>query len=147
MNRFVIAAFGAVVMASTIPFAVQAQTAKERAQTQPFGPFGPRVIEQEDVDKDGFLSLEEFRSARSHRFGRIDADRDGQLSQDEFKNWPKPDAQGPQRVKAVWERFDTNKDGMISPAEYEKPANDIFKALDTNKDGKLSPEELNPPKN
>ncbi len=35
MNRLVIAAFGAVVMASTISFAVQAQTARERAQIQP----------------------------------------------------------------------------------------------------------------
>ena len=70
-------------------------------------------------------------------FAELDKDRNGTLSKDEFRaTAPKiKPSDGPQ---AVISRFDTNKDGKVSMAEYEKPLLARFDGLDKNKDGKIS---------
>ncbi len=47
-----------------------------------------------------------------------------------------------ERRKHREEMLDTNKDGVVSPAEREQRMEPMRQRLDTNGDGKLTPEEL-----
>lgn len=58
-----------------------------------------KIFSRKDADRDGFLSLEEYKTGlkdkalenADRRFKKIDTDADGKLSKDEFKNgFPKP---------------------------------------------------------
>ncbi len=78
-----------------------------------------RVFEAADRDHDGLLTPVEFeaatpahghREAPNERLKRLDQDRDGKVSRAEL---------GAQ-IKKVFERFDTNHDGVIQRAEVEQ---------------------------
>jgi EF-hand domain pair/EF hand len=73
------------------------------------------------------------------QFQKLDADKNGSLSLAEFKAAArvKPN-QSPQDLLA---KFDSNKDGKISKAEYQSLPLSAFDRADTNKDGKVTPEE------
>ncbi|HUL07971.1 MAG TPA: EF-hand domain-containing protein [Candidatus Acidoferrum sp.] len=51
-----------------------------------------------------------------------------------------------QAVQLVFNRFDTNKDGNITSAEFMKVGEQDFQAFDANKDGNLTKEEFLDPK-
>ncbi len=57
------------------------------------------------------------------------------------KRRPGPGRKGPQGM-ALFDRFDTNKDGMISREEAPRRLRSLFPRLDQNEDGQLSPQEL-----
>ena len=72
-------------------------------------------------------------------FAAMDKDKNGQLSLAEFKAAANSRLAGQAVVGA--DRLDTNKDGKISPAEFRTPILSTFDRADTNKDGKLTAEE------
>ncbi len=41
----------------------------------------------------------------------------------------------------MWDMMDTNKDGVVSKAEFDKMHQDKFKKMDANNDGKITKEE------
>jgi len=51
-----------------------------------------------------------------------------------------------QAVQLVFNRFDTNKDGNITSAEFMKVGEQDFQAFDANKDGNLTKDEFLDPK-
>ena len=63
----------------------------------------------------------------------------GQLSKDEFRSVAAP--RMAQMSASALQQLDKNKDGKVSPAEFNGPALAAFDRVDTNKDGTISPEE------
>jgi collagen type III alpha len=115
-----------------------------------------------DIDKDGFISLREFRAGQSggpggqgaprptpeETFKRLDVNGDGKISKDE----------APPRLAQNFDRFDIDKDGFISLREFRAGQSggpggqgvprvtpeETFKRLDVNGDGKISKDEAPP---
>lgn len=85
--------------------------------------------------------LAQVRAQADAQFTRLDTNRDGQLSKTEFM------AAVPQRPAAaatgagVLAQLDRNKDQKVSIDEYRTPMLAGFDRFDTNKDGTISPAE------
>lgn len=106
-------------------------------------------FDQMDVNKDGYLDRadlrERMRQQRDGFFAAADANKDGKLSRDEFaaaqrarfaerserfakragadgKAFKAPtEAERNQRMGAMFDRLDANKDGALSKAEWDAP--------------------------
>ena len=72
-------------------------------------------------------------------FAALDKDKNGQISLAEFKTAAA--AKMAQIPEITLQKFDANKDGKVSAAEFKGPVLAAFDRADTNKDGRLSPEE------
>jgi Skp family chaperone for outer membrane proteins len=96
---------------------------------------------QAAVDKMTANTAAEIKKRQDEEFSKLDTDKNGQLSLAEYeagvKITPKAGA-ADQRLQA----FDTNKDGVITPAEFRSKPLAEFDAVDTNKDGVISEAEL-----
>jgi len=105
-----------------------------------------------DTDRDGKVTLAEFKASNAERqtrmFARMDANKDGKITQAEA------DAAG-KRAEAAGRtgpgggapggflmRMDANKDGAVTKAELGAMSERRFQMADTNKDGWLSKGEL-----
>ncbi|MBL8773632.1 MAG: EF-hand domain-containing protein [Phenylobacterium sp.] len=118
------------------------------AQAQP----GGREAPNPDTDKDGKVTLAEFRASQSERqsrmFARMDGDRDGKITQAEMEAARKrAEASGrgpggPGGGGMFLARMDANKDGSVTKAEMSAMSEQRFRMADTNKDGWLSKGEL-----
>ncbi len=121
------------------------------------------MIERLDADKNGKVSLDEYKAHVSAAFKAFDADGDGGVTKDEikarreaFKDARKAvrDAAEADRDKArealraggpymlpgagrMFDGADTDKNGTLSEAEVLASAETIFARRDTNKDGAL----------
>lgn len=85
---------------------------------------------QADTDKNGQLSLAEFKAMKHAHKGH-------------GKHGPRGEMMG--KMKAKMEKADVNKDGQISKAEAQKDLPRLaqhFDQIDTNKDGQLTHAEL-----
>ena len=94
-----------------------------------------------DTDKDGQITLEEFKAWRAANWSRIDRNGDGMLSADDLPlfaraRWNTETAR--QRRAAA----DTNGDGVITRDEALAAPPYAFLRLDTDGNGALSAKEL-----
>lgn len=130
------------------------------------------MIERLDADKDGKVSLDEFKANVSATFKTFDADGNGQVTKDEikarrdaFKQSRKTvrDASDADKDKAreamraagpfmlpgagrLFDRADTDKNGTLSQAEVLASAEKIFARRDSNKDGAIDTADAGQPK-
>lgn len=130
------------------------------------------MIERLDTDKDGKVSLDEFKTNVSAAFKTFDADGNGEISRDEIKARREAfrDARkavreatendkdtarealragGPYMLPGagkMFERADTDKNGSLSEAEVLASAEKIFERRDSNKDGALDTADAGPGK-
>lgn len=130
------------------------------------------MIERLDADKNGKVSLDEFKTNAAAAFKAFDADGNGQVTKDEikarhaaFKDARKAvrDAAVADKGKArdalraggpymlpgagkMFEKADTDKNGSLSEAEVLASAEKIFERRDSNKDGMLDPADAHPGK-
>lgn len=130
------------------------------------------MIERLDADKDGKVSLDEFKTNVSATFKTFDADGNGQVTKDEikarrdaFKEARKAvrDASDADKDKArealqasgpfmlpgagrMFDRADTDKNGTLSEAEVLASAEKIFERRDSNKDGAIDTADARPHK-
>ncbi len=89
-----------------------------------------------DADGDGKLTQAEIDKFRNDRHAAHDANGDGNLSLDEFAGlWH--ETTRPLTVRA-FQMLDTDGDGVIARAEYDRPLAGIVQRLDRNRDGGLS---------
>jgi len=92
-----------------------------------------------DTNKDGKVTQDEYKGPKGG-FAWIDANHDGSITRAEavraFRRYVHR-----AMIVAGLKAMDTNKDGMISAAEYKGPKPG-FARLDVNKDGSIGPREL-----
>ncbi|MEO8114873.1 MAG: EF-hand domain-containing protein [Phenylobacterium sp.] len=132
MKRLLLAAAAVAAMAGS---------AKAQEPGQPPNP---------DLDRDGKVTLSEFRQLSAQRtgrmFARLDANHDGRITRAEFEAAPRPEGSpapaGPGRGGRFFERLDVNGDGVVTKAELEAGMVSRFNMADTNHDGWLSKGEL-----
>ncbi len=119
-----------------------------------------RLAKRGDTNGDGKLDVEELRglgqkvrsltgdaaNAGRARIAAMDQNGDGELTREEFRGPP-----------AVFDRLDTDKDGILKPKEIRAgaggaagagaaaPGGGRLKAMDSNDDGKVSREEFRGP--
>ena len=136
------------------------------------GERGAAMIERLDANKDGKVSLDEFKTNISATFKTFDADGNGQVTKDEikarrdaFKDARKAvrDAADADKATArealqaaapfmlpgagrMFDRADTDKNGTLSEAEVLASAEKIFERRDTNKDGAIDTADARPMK-
>lgn len=136
------------------------------------GERGAAMIERLDANKDGKVSLDEFKTNASATFKTFDADSNGQVTKDEIKarrdafkdarkavrNASEADkgtarealqAAGPFMLPGagkMFDRADTDKNGTLSEAEVLASAEKIFERHDSNKDGAIDTADARPMK-
>ena len=148
-------------------YAAPAFAAKDR-----HGPRDSRMIERLDADKDGKVSLAEFKAGVSAAFKAFDADGNGAVTKEEIearrtafrdahkslRNAADADkakarealaASGPFMLPGagrMFDRVDTDKSGTLSEAEVLASAEKIFAQRDRNKDAVLDIADAGPRK-
>jgi Ca2+-binding EF-hand superfamily protein len=106
-------------------------------------------IQEYDLNHDGSVSKEEFVQERERRFGLTDADHNGGLTHDEYVNEyktrltaehpdPKKMDSAMKQADVRFKVLDSNKDGKISPAEFQHSGWSMFTHHDYTKDGAIS---------
>jgi hypothetical protein len=129
--------------------------------TPPAPPDAATIIETEDTNEDGVLSIEETRLTEE-MFANADTDSDGMLTLEELEemlaNGP-PAAGGgmsgmgggmggggamgpePMSIESIFETEDVDGDELINAKESALP-DEIFSEIDTDQDGYLTAEEI-----
>jgi hypothetical protein len=137
MTRFLIATVAAALLATAAPLSLAwAQPAPGREPPNP------------DTDRDGKVTLAEFKVSNAQRqdrmFARMDANKDGKITQAEADAAAKTaEAAGRGgRGGGMLMRMDANADGAVTKAELAAMSDRRFQMADTNKDGWLSKGEL-----
>ena len=98
------------------------------------------VFDAIDADGDGTLTQVEVDSLRNDRHAKHDANGDGNLSLEEFSGlWH--ETTRPLTVRG-FQMLDTDGDGIVTRAEYDRPLAGIIERLDRNGDGSLSLREV-----
>ena len=104
----------------------------------------PRGLMRYDTNKDGAVDRAEWKAAQEARFKQLDANGDGKLTQDElFARTPAvgnsvlPTDRQAQRQSSYFQLLDTNKDGVVTLAEFMAQAERNFARCDLNKDGRI----------
>ncbi len=128
----------ALLLALSLPATTQAQT----TQTQT-GP-SERGVMRYDANKDGAVTLEEWRTGQQARFKRLDANNDGKLTQDElFARTPAlgnsvlPTDRQVGRQSAYFQRLDADKDGVVTLTEFMAQGERNFARCDLDKNGRI----------
>lgn len=105
-----------------------------------------------DKDGDGFITRKDLVEIPAppggrHGFGRADANKDGRISFAEFSEAPPRFSDlSPERMKAMFDRFDRNKDGFLDAKDHPDHNREgkrplpkiILKGLDSDENGSLS---------
>ena len=83
-----------------------------------------------DLDHDGKVTCEEWRSYAASLFNKADSDHDGKLTREEFAKLPKID-----RLFEVanFDYYDVNKQGYVTQADFVGRPNPAFEALNHDK--------------
>ncbi len=103
-----------------------------------------RGVMRYDANKDGTVTLEEWRAGQQARFKRLDANNDGKLTQDElFARTPAlgnsvlPTDRQAGRQSAYFQRLDTDKDGVVTLAEFMAQGERNFTRCDLDRNGRI----------
>ena len=123
----------ALLTALCLVAAAAGTVAAQTVPSQPGGKTAGRIsyFDRVDTNKDGFIDRAEYRAGLEKLFDYKDKNKDGVLSLDELKT-----RRGDPAKRLA--RFDTDKNGSISRAEFMANADQRFARCDKNGDGLLA---------
>jgi len=99
------------------------------------------MFQKFDPQNTGAITIDAFLKTTDARFDKIDTKKQGFIDHDELQAYF--GARDPQLIDRLMKRLDTDNDGKITKAEFEKPLRKRFALLDLNDDGKITKEEAN----
>lgn len=110
----------------------------------PGGPGGPgRLFQGADANHDGVVTQQELTAEAMRRFQQLDANHDGKVTAEEAQ--AARARMGEMARKRMGERMfsmlDTDHNGSVSRAEFDRRFAERIERLDANHDGKITPEE------
>lgn len=146
----------ALIATGLLMLAGPALAAPDNAQTAPPAPATtaapkaatPRAasggVMRYDANKDGTVTLEEWKAGQQARFKSLDTNGDGKLSQDEMYartpavgNSILPTDRQASRQSGNFQRLDTDKDGFVTLTEFMVQADRNFARCDLDKNGRI----------
>jgi Ca2+-binding EF-hand superfamily protein len=146
MRRLSLLATAALVLAGPA-FAAPGDTATPQATPAAPSTRPARIdsgVMRYDANKDGAVTLEEWKSGQQARFKRLDANGDGKLSKDElFARTPAvgnsvlPTDRQASQQSSYFLLLDTDKDGFITLTEFMAGAERNFTRCDLDKNGRI----------
>lgn len=96
-----------------------------------------------DTNGDGQISRAEFMARAQARFATLDVDKNGAISREERRDARSDRGHGHgKRDGGMLRRLDTDKDGRISRAEFAAQAATRFARMDANRDGTIDKTEM-----
>jgi Ca2+-binding EF-hand superfamily protein len=97
-----------------------------------------------DTNKDGAVTIEEWKTGQQARFKRLDANGDGKLTKDElFARTPAvgnsvlPTDRQASQQSSYFLLLDTDKDGVVTLTEFMAGADRNFTRCDLDKNGRI----------
>lgn len=95
-----------------------------------------------DLNKDGAVTCDEWKSYAGGLFRDADVNHDGQLSREEYQRISSID-----RLFQVagFEHFDADRNGQVTLQELTEKPNPAFVLMDKNKDCRLTQDEIRSP--
>lgn len=111
------------------------------------GDRGGKMFDRVDINNDGRITLQEAQAFRNARFQRMDANNDGQVTQAEMqearsKRRAQRAERSRDRMAKRFEKTDTNGNGALDRAEFERMAAERFARMDVNGDGAVTRDEI-----
>jgi Ca2+-binding EF-hand superfamily protein len=93
-----------------------------------------------DTNKDGFVDRKEWAAGQEARFKLLDTNGDGKLTKDELfvGNGTPPSDRQIRSQATYFGLLDTDKDGIVSKAEFLAQADRNFARCDLDKDGRIT---------
>jgi Ca2+-binding EF-hand superfamily protein len=89
------------------------------------------AFEKADLNKDGYISRDEYDTAVNSKFNEYDANKDGVVDKHEF-NTSKD-----HKAAIEYEFLDRNKDGKVNMDEFKAGAMNRYNMYDQNRDNLL----------
>lgn len=141
MPRFALLATAFLMLAGPA-LAAPGDTQATPATTKPAR--ADRGVMRYDTNKDGSVTIEEWKAGQQARFKSLDANGDGKLSQDEMYartpavgNSVLPTDRQASRQSGNFLRLDTDKDGFVTLTEFMVQADRNFARCDLDKNGRI----------
>ncbi|HNS96058.1 MAG TPA: EF-hand domain-containing protein [Polyangiaceae bacterium] len=108
---------------------------------------GPRMrgrdrFGQLDTNGDDKVTKAEAEAGHALRFQQMDKNQDGVIDADEMKAYREAKMPGFGRHTGRWTRMDTDGDGKVTKAEFDRWHTEMFQRWDENGDGEVSLEEF-----
>lgn len=100
------------------------------------------IMATADANKDGLVSRDEYRTARSMKFARLDRNGDGAFSKGDYERLAKVRPEAAQKMDMLISEADADKDGKVTRAEYDAMPMPMFDKADTNGDGGIDKAEM-----
>jgi len=105
----------------------------------------PQVTEAEGT-ADGGITAEKHAAAAGKRFEMMDKDKNGKITAAEINSshgaesivWANHPESSADKIRSL----DSNRDGVLSPAEYSAGSQRMFHILDLDGNGVLTPSEM-----
>ena len=107
---------------------------------EPFLPRSERSFARLDADRDGKMTMSEWKPKAENRFLRLDDDHDGTVTTAEIDAWLKRGIE--RRKDRMLSRLDQNKDGKVTRDEVDAYIDALFNGADSDKDGSLTLAEI-----
>jgi Ca2+-binding EF-hand superfamily protein len=122
-----------------------AAVAQESAPARPKG--GDHMWKMMDTNNDGKISPEEHATAAAGMFATMDANGDGKVTAEEMtaahqKITGRAPAAGEMSAAEKIKTIDTNGDGVLTADEHTAGSKAMFERMDTDKDGMISRAEM-----
>ena len=98
-----------------------------------------------DVNKDGWISGDEWGTYRTNAYGYWDINHDGRIDRTEFENCYRGGGfyqsayYNPDYWNQYWTAFDANNDGYLSADEYW--STQAYSRIDVNRNGRIDANE------
>jgi Ca2+-binding EF-hand superfamily protein len=104
-----------------------------------YGMLGQQMMERYDANKDGKVTQAEIDQNRQQWLAEFDADKNGTLSLEEFKLLFLKSRN--QMMMRAFQVLDKDGNGMVTIEEYQAPMSKMVAQRDANNDGVIGPED------